>query len=80
MTDSLIYVGRSLPGGRLQRYTVFKNGLPEHVKRLCAQYQPLRQLIVPSAQLRDAQAELLRTGSRLHTMQRQLFAAFSAKS
>ena len=71
-TQTLIYIGASLPRGRLQRFTVFKDGLTPYAAKLAAEYPALRQLIVPLSRFRDALAELAKTGSRLHEAQRLL--------
>ena len=32
--EQLIYIGPNVPGGMLQRYQVFRGGIPEHVKQI----------------------------------------------
>lgn len=57
--EASIYIGPSLPGGRLPRYTVFKGGaLPAHVAALADEHKSIKRLIVPVSQLAEAERRL----------------------
>ena len=43
----LVYVGPNIPGGILQRFQVFKGGLPPHAKGLIEQVPEVGELFVP---------------------------------
>jgi hypothetical protein len=45
--EQLIYCGPNIPGGVLQRYTVFKGGLPGHLNELFDKCPAIKQLFVP---------------------------------
>jgi hypothetical protein len=47
----LIYCGPNIPGGALQRYTVFKGGLPAHLELVFEKYPAAKSLIVPVGEL-----------------------------
>ena len=54
-----IYVGPTLKGNKLVRYTIFKNGeLPEHVKELLNQSLDLKGLIIPVEKLGEFENNL----------------------
>lgn len=57
--EASIYIGPSLPGGRLPRYTVFKGGaLPAHVAALADEHKSIKRLIIPVSQLAEAERRL----------------------
>jgi hypothetical protein len=43
----LVYVGPNVPGGILQRFQVFKGGLPPHCKDLFEKVPEIKELFVP---------------------------------
>jgi hypothetical protein len=43
----LVYVGPNVPGGILQRFQVFKGGLPPHCKDLLEKVPEIKELFVP---------------------------------
>ena len=47
--ERLIYCGPNIPGGALQRYAVFKGGLPEHLGDIFAKCPAVKALFVPVA-------------------------------
>lgn len=47
----LIYCGPNIPGGALQRYTVFKGGIPKHLASILDKYPAAVKLFVPVADL-----------------------------
>lgn len=49
--ERLIYCGPNIPGGILQRYTVFKGGLPEHLGSLFEKCPAVKTLFVPVTDL-----------------------------
>jgi hypothetical protein len=58
-TESTIYVGPSIPGGRLSTFTVFKNGnLMHHVEQLLVECKAIKSLIVPVSKLTATQQKL----------------------
>ncbi|HOV79366.1 MAG TPA: hypothetical protein PK728_04610 [Bacillota bacterium] len=49
--ERLIYCGPNIPGGALQRYTVFKGGLPAHLTGLFEKCPAVKTLFVPPVDL-----------------------------
>lgn len=56
--EALIYVGPSLPGGLLTKYSTFLNGVPAHIKAFFEQCQGLKQLFIPVSQLSEVELRL----------------------
>ncbi|WJQ12758.1 hypothetical protein QT238_11255 [Geobacillus stearothermophilus] len=54
----LVYIGPSLPGGLLTRYTIFSNGIPTHLQGYCEKCPSLKQLFVPPERLALAENNL----------------------
>lgn len=62
--EASIYIGPTLPDGKLIRSTVFKAGkLPAHVQHLLNDCAALKSLIVPVSKLAQAEAKLRQTAS-----------------
>lgn len=61
--EQLIYCGPNIPGGVLQRYTVFKGGLPEHLNALFDKCPAIRLLFVPVADLARAERAIATKGT-----------------
>lgn len=47
----LIYCGPNIPGGVIQRYTVFKGGIPGHFNDLFKKCPAVKKLFVPVIEL-----------------------------
>lgn len=73
--NQLIYIGPNLPGGFLAQHTVFRDGIPKHLDGIRKSYPQVDTLIIPIAQLLEAQAELRRKGTAVQ----QAFKALSRK-
>lgn len=43
----LIYCGPNIPGGALQKYVVFKGGLPGHLVGLIDKCPAIKELLIP---------------------------------
>lgn len=58
--EALIYVGPTLRGGVLSRYSVFKHGeLPPHVKEIADEHKCIKSLLVPVSKLAQIENRLL---------------------
>lgn len=68
-----IYIGRSLPRGKLEQYTVFANGIPAHVQKLIDTQPLLRELIVSVSNVQEARRQLATPASRLRTIEDKIF-------
>ncbi|MGF9822594.1 hypothetical protein ABE430_20240 [Brevibacillus agri] len=73
--EQLIYIGPNLPGGFLAQHTVFRDGIPKHLDGIRKTYPQVDTLIVPIAQLLEAQGELRRKGTAVQ----QAYQALSRK-
>jgi hypothetical protein len=49
--EALIYVGPSLPGGLLTKYTTFSKGIPDHLKLHFEKCPAFKRLFIPVSQL-----------------------------
>lgn len=57
--EATIYVGPSLKGGRLARYTIFKNGiLPRDIAKIAEEHKAINRLIIPVSKLAEFEARL----------------------
>lgn len=57
--EATIYVGPPLAGGKLAKFTIFKDGkLLPHVQRLADLHRCVRDLIVPVSKLSEVQKRL----------------------
>jgi hypothetical protein len=56
--EALIYVGPSLPGGFLTKYTTFSNGIPDHLKLHFEKCPAFKRLFVPVSQLTAVEGRL----------------------
>jgi len=67
--DRLIYCGPSLPNGMLNRYSVYKNGIPIHLKSVYEKSEALRGLLVSVSKFSNVEKKLGELGSE----ERRLF-------
>lgn len=65
--ESLIYVGPSVPGGTLLRFTVFRGGKPKHLTKLLEDCKEIDRLFVPIVNLSESLAKINRPGTPMHT-------------
>ena len=54
----VVYCGPNMPGGLLQRFSVFKGGVPPYVTELVAACPEAQQLIVPTDELAATRAAI----------------------
>jgi len=59
----LIYCGPNIPSGILQRYTVYKGGLPVHLEKLFSDCPAVKALFVPIADLATTEKAIANKGS-----------------
>lgn len=64
---SFIYIGPSVPGGVLGRFTIFRGGKPEHLKELFESCPALDKLLIPVEKLSELLERLSKPGTPLHT-------------
>ncbi|MEN8702497.1 hypothetical protein [Bacillus infantis] len=70
--ETVIYTGESLPGGSLQQFSIFKNGLPKDLEEHIEKCPAIKELMVPLASLAETRINLLVQGSRENTLNRQV--------
>ncbi|NPV30657.1 MAG: hypothetical protein HPY58_13625 [Firmicutes bacterium] len=61
--EQLIYCGPNIPGGVLQRYTVFKGGLPAHLEELFNKCPAVKLLFVPVTDLARTEKAIATKGT-----------------
>ena len=59
----LIYVGPNVPGGILQRYQVFKGGLPPYCEDLFKKVPEIKELFVPVEGLEAVRQKIEESGT-----------------
>jgi hypothetical protein len=77
--EPLIYVGPSLPGGLLTKYTIFSNGIPDHLKAHFAKCPAFKQLFIPVSQLPAVESRLKDATSAESVFYRQTEQYFTRK-
>ena len=61
--ERLVYVGPNIPGGILQRFQVYKGGIPPHCLELVEKIPEIRQLFVPVGELPAVRDKLEKSGT-----------------
>lgn len=61
--ERLIYCGPTLPGGLLQQYTVYKGGIPGHLKDATDKCPAIKALFVPHTKLQAVVVAIRSPGS-----------------
>ena len=77
--EALIYVGPSLPGGLLTKYTIFSNGIPDHLKLHFEKCPAFKRLFVPVSQLSAVESRLNDATSAESVFYQQTVQYFSRK-
>ena len=72
--EQLIYIGPNVPGGMLQRYQVFRGGIPEHVKQIVEKCPAVKSLFVPVDGFAAAEQEISRAGSANNALFKEILA------
>lgn len=62
-TERFIYCGPSLPGGLLQKHTIYKGGIPVHLDDAIGKCPAIKSLFVPYARLQAVTVAVQSTGS-----------------
>lgn len=76
--EPAIYVGPNLPGGKLSRYTVFKNGaMMPHVAKLIEANPAIKSLIVPVSKLAETEQKLQDSSSVVASRYAELSKTFA---
>ena len=70
--ERLIYCGPSLPGGLLQRHTIYKGGLPEHLKSVIEKCPSIKALFVPASKLASVNAAIGSPGTLENLQYREI--------
>ena len=72
--EQLIYIGPNVPGGMLQRYQVFRGGIPEHVKQIVEKCPAVKSLFVPVDGFAAAEQEISIAGSANNALFKEVLA------
>lgn len=70
--ERLIYCGPNLPGGALQRYTVFKGGFPVHLGDLFEKCPAIKNLFVPVRELAATEKAISTKGTPQNAFYQQV--------
>lgn len=70
--ERFIYCGPSLPGGLLQRYTIYKGGLPVHLQTVIEKCPSVKSLFVPVAKLAAVNAAITSPGTLENLQYREI--------
>lgn len=77
--EQLIYVGPNIASERLNKFAVFRGGLPTHADAVFAACPVVKKLFVPVEKLTETLEKISQTGSAFHTWNSQVAAYLSAK-
>ena len=72
--EQLIYIGPNVPGGMLQRYQVFRGGIPEHVKQIVEKCPAVKSMFVPVDGFAAAEQEIFKAGSAHNALFKEVLA------
>lgn len=61
--DSLIYLGPNLPGSMLNRFAVYKNGMPKHLETVIDKCPDIERLFVSVVKLTEVLEKINKTGT-----------------
>lgn len=61
--ERIIYVGPSLPRGELQKYMLFKGGIPQHITQVFARYPLIRALFAQPAAMAEVERKINTKGT-----------------
>lgn len=61
--EQIIYCGPNIHGGILQRYTIFKGGLPTHLEDLFKKCPAIKSLFVPVTELARTEKAIATKGT-----------------
>lgn len=73
--DQLIYIGPNLPGGRLAKSLIVRDGFPAHLDDVAEKAPEIKQLFVPVSELATSKAALSIPGSALQIAYAAVIAA-----
>lgn len=73
--EQLIYIGPNLPGGRLAKSLIVRDGFPAYLADVAEKAPEIRQLFVPVAELATSKAALSVPGSALQIAYAAVIAA-----
>lgn len=72
MGERVIYIGPTLKGGKLNRYTVFIGGIPHYLSAEIEKYSGMEYLFVPTDRLVENEKELATVGSALYLIAEEI--------
>ena len=78
-SEPLVYCGPSFPGGSIQQFSVYKNGIPEHAKAVEEACPSLTHLFKPVSKLAETRGNLDKTGSRDYQLYQTVLNYFNEK-
>lgn len=79
LADTLIYVGPTLPGGALTKFTIYTNGVPGHMKKDYEENTFFKNLFVPVSKFAEAEKDLSDPNSALSVFTQKTINHFSRK-
>lgn len=73
-SEQLIYVGPNVSSERLNRFAVFKNGLPQHMDEIFVACPAIKKLFVNVDKLSDTLEKINKTGTAYNSWYSQVTA------
>jgi len=74
--EQLIYCGPNIPGGILQKYTVYVNGIPRYLSDLLIKCPAIKSLIVPIEQFSQTEQAIKQKGTPQNMFYNQILEYF----
>lgn len=78
-SEPLVYCGPSFPGGSIQQFSVYKNGIPEHAQVAEKECPSLTHLFKPVSKLAETRKNLNKVGSRNYQLYQAVLNFFNGK-
>lgn len=78
-SEPFVYCGPSFPGGSIQQFSIYKNGLPKHAKDVEVDCPSLVHLFKPVSKLAETRKNLNKVGSRDYQLYQAVLNFFNGK-
>jgi len=78
-SEALIYCGPSLPGGLLNKYTVYQNGLPAHLEEQLKECPSIKRLFVPVSIFPEVEMKIATAGSAENVWYQEILSYIQGK-
>jgi len=71
-SEALIYCGPNLPNGELNRYAIYRNGVPKHISKHVEKCAAISHLFIPVSKLNEVKQKMQSPGNKENTWYTQV--------